>query len=603
MTPTAAKPVRYQLVVRHFGNANATNRQNGTLAENGCGRFADVNAAALQSLRELGATHVWLTGCLRQATLTDHSAVGLPSDDPDVVKGIAGSFYAVRDCFDVSPDYAVDPAARLAEFEAMVGRVHAAGMRALIDFVPNHVARGYRSVVRQDLNFGDGDDPACFFSPHNHFFYLADPPGQSLRLTKPTGWDPPGVTFDGRFPPEDGSTPGRTPRATGNNVASAAPGLHDWYETVKLNYGYDFLARTGHYDPRPRTWDVMDAVLAHWQARGVDGFRCDFAHYVPPEAWAFLIGQARRRDPAVYFFAEAYPWAGSGDPITDRRQLVDAGFDAVYDDESYNCLKRIYQGTGGPDEYDRAVGSASPAARRRAVRYLENHDERRIASPVVTGVGQGESGFGSADAGYQLAPLQLLSGPGPVLVYNGQEVGEPAAGAEGYGGDDGRTTLFDYWSVPALARWANGGAYDGSRSTPAERDLRRFYADLLALCQDPAVRADGYWGLRYINRPDRHPDCPGDLYAFARFAAGAGRLLVVVATFAPAGGRTDGPIRIPPELAEAAGLPATLAVTLRLDRGGARDAVVAGRTSPAALAEAGFAASVPGQGCHVYLIA
>src|SRR3712207_4820858 len=181
--PTEVKPVIYQLVVRYFGNTNETNQRDGSLSANGCGRFVDVSAVALRSLRDLGATHVWLTGCLRQATLTDHSAVGLPPDDPDVVKGIAGSFYAVRDLFDVCPDYARDPAARLAEFDALVGRVHDAGMRALIDFVPNHVARGYRSVVRPDLNLGDGDDTTRFFAPGNHFFYLVDPPGQALRLT------------------------------------------------------------------------------------------------------------------------------------------------------------------------------------------------------------------------------------------------------------------------------------------------------------------------------------------------------------------------------------------------------------------------------------
>lgn len=594
------KPVVYQLVVRYFGNINATNRNDGPLAINGCGRFEDVSAAALLSLRDLGATHVWLTGCLRQATLTDYSAIGLPADDPDVVKGIAGSFYAVRDCFDVSPDYARDPAARLAEFDAMVARIHDAGLKALLDFVPNHVARGYKSVVRPDLNFGAGDDTTRSFSPDNHFFYLTDPLGQALRLAKPAGWKPTGVEFDGRYAPEDGG-PGRPPKVTGNNVASASPSVDDWYETVKLNYGYDFATRRGVYDPRPRTWDVMDAVLAHWQARGVDGFRCDFAHYVPPEAWAFLVTAARRRDPAAYFIAEAYPWPGSGDPITDRQQLVDAGFDAVYDDDTYNHLKRIYQGTGGQDEYARSAAAASAVARRRAVRYLENHDERRIASPIVAAGGPGESGFGSADAGYQLAPLQLLSGPGPVLVYNGQEVGEPAAGAEGYGGDDGRTTLFDYWCMPAVARWVNHHACDGGRSSEAERALRRFYGDLLALCQDPAVRADGYWGLKYLNRPDRYADCPGELYTFARFADGGGRLLVVVANF---NGSADvrGQVRVPPDLVAVSGLPAAVAVRLRLDRGGANDAVI-GRTSSDDLVAGGFAVTVPAQSTHVYLIA
>ncbi|MDB5294774.1 MAG: alpha-amylase [Phycisphaerales bacterium] len=597
--PVDVKPVIYQLVVRYFGNINPTNRRDGTREVNGCGRFADINPAALRAIRELGATHVWLTGVLRQATLTNHSALGIPPDHPDVVKGLAGSFYAVKDCFDVCPDYAENPADRLAEFDALLGRVHDAGLKALIDFIPNHVARGYRSVVRPDLDFGAGDDTTKFFHPQNHFFYVVDPPGQPLRLEKPEAWCPPGVTFDGGYPAEDGS-PGRPAKATGNNVATASPGVFDWYETVKLNYGWDFVAKAGHYAPRPRTWDVMDAVLAHWQALGVDGFRCDFAHYVPPEAWAFLVDRARERDPAAYFMAEAYPWAGSGDPITDRRQLTDAGFDAVYDDDSYNRLKEVYQGSGGQDDYARSAAAASAAARRRVVRYLENHDERRVASPVTRDEGPAECGFGSPAAGYQLAPLQLLSHPGPVLVLNGQESGEPGAGHEGYGGEDGRTTLFDYWCMPEHAKWVTGHRYDGGQLSADVLALRRFYAALLELCQDPAVRADGYWGLKYWNRPDRFADCPDALYTFARFADGGGRLLLVVTNF-NVEAATEGRVRVPDELAAVAGLRPEVTVRLRLDEGGTRDVAVV-QVSRDALATEGFAVRVPGQRSYVYEI-
>lgn len=595
-----AKPVIYQLVVRYFGNTNTTNRRDGSLAENGCGRFEDVNEAALRSLRELGVTHVWLTGCHRQATLTDHSAIGLPPDDPGVVKGVAGSFYAIRDYFDVCPDYARDPANRLAEFEAMIGRIHAAGMKALLDFVPNHVARGYHSVVRPALDFGVGDDTSRFFDPANHFFYLVDPPGQALQLPRPTHWDPPGVTFSGGYAREDGS-PGRPPKATGSNAATATPGPHDWYETVKLNYGYDFTTRTGHYDPPPRTWDVMDEVLAYWQHLGVDGFRCDFAHYIPPEAWRHLITRARARDATVFFLAEAYPYEGSGDPITDMRQLVEAGFDAVYHDASYNSLKRIYQGAGTQDEYHTTMVSLSPALRRRYVTYLENHDERRVASPIDPGAGWSESGFGSMRAGCLLAPLQLLMGPGPVLMLNGQEVGEPGAGTEGYRGDDGRTTVFDYWCMPEFAKWVNGHAYDGGGLSDEQRALRRFYAALLALCQDEAVRRGEYWGLKYFNRPDLFADCPDAIYSFARFVPGSGRLLLTAGNFdraAAAAGR----LRLPAEVIEQAGLRAEATVRLVLDGSGVRDDAVA-RHPPSALFTDGFEVSIPKESAHVYAVA
>src|SRR6266446_4427973 len=224
-TPGAAmaapeKPILYQLVVRYFSNINLTNQRDGTIETNGCGKFADITAVALEALRDFGVTHLWLTGCLRQATLTEYP--GLPADDADVVKGRAGSFYAVRDYFDVCPDYALDPAKRLAEFEALIERVHQAGLKALIDLVPNHVARGYHSVVKPRLDFGLGDDTSRFFDPANHFFYLVDPPGRKLRLSKPAHWNPPGVTFDGLFAPEDGS-PGRPPKATGNNVVTPSP--------------------------------------------------------------------------------------------------------------------------------------------------------------------------------------------------------------------------------------------------------------------------------------------------------------------------------------------------------------------------------------------
>lgn len=592
-----AKPIVYQLVVRYFGNVAGANAVDGDLATNGCGRFEDVSEVALARLAELGVTHVWLTGVLRQATLTDRSALGLPADPPEVVKGRAGSFFAVRDACDVCPDYAVDPARRMEEFEALVRRVHDAGLKALIDLVPNHVSRNHASA-NPACDYGAGDDPSRFFDPRNAFFYLADPPGQALVLPTPPQWRPDGVTFSGRFAREDGS-PGHTPRATGDNVATPWPQAWNWYEVVKLNYGYDFVRRVGAYDPTPRTWGMVDAALAFWQARGVDGFRCDFAHYVPAEAWAFLIGRARDRRPDAWFLAEAYPSPGSGDPVERRDQLLQAGFDAVYHYQSYEALKEIYRGAS-VDAYDlemRAVGED----RARLLEYLENHDERRVPSPIARGVGSGESGFGSADAGRQLAPLQFLAGRGPVLLLNGQEVGERGEGATGFKLDNGRTTIFDYWRMPQFSLWVNGHRYDGGGLDDRAAGLRRFYADLLALCADPAVLGEGHWSLRYANRASSGAGCSDWLYPFARFAPGAGRLLAVVANFRP-GSAEAGRIRIPPELADAAGLPPSGArVRLVLDEGGRRDQAL-GSFSRQALADPGFEASVSDQACNVYAV-
>ncbi len=596
MTATR-KPIIYQLVIRYFGNTNLTNAWAGAMEVNGCGKFNDITSAAIDSLRQLGITHIWLTGCLRQATLTAYPQLGLPADDPDIVKGRAGSFYAVRDYFDVCPDYAKDPAARIDEFEALVTRIHAAGLKVLIDFVPNHVGRSYSSAIRPDLNFGVGDDQTQFFSPANCFFYLVDPPGQQLRLSHPAHWQPAGVTFDGRFEPEDGG-PGRVPKATGNawkDGSTSQPSENDWYEAVKLNYGFNYHDETGHYSPPPRTWLLMDEVLTFWQSKGVDGFRCDMAQLVPREAWSYLIRRARQpdRDPSVFFLAEAYVGSSPYDPVKSVSELLDAGFDAVYHDNSYNRLTGIYSGRTDPQAYDDEMKSLSARERQSAVEYLENHDKPRVAAAI------GNGGFGSAGANYQLAPLQFLYSNGPALILNGQEIGESGDGFEGFSADDGRTTFFDYWCMPEFSKWVNGHAYDGGLLSPAQTRLRRFFADLISLCQDASVRANGYWSLKYFNRSSQFADCPDDLYTFARFESGSGRMLLILTNFRP--GATSGRIRIPPELSAAAKLPQTVSMQLVFNRGGACK-IPAVNTTRDQLATAGFAVLLSNQETQVYLI-
>lgn len=587
----SARPVIYQLVVRLFSNSDETRTRDGTLAENGVGHFSDIDANALTEIRALGATHVWLTGVLRQATLTDWSSVdpALAADDPDIVKGRAGSFYAVRDYYDVSPDYADDPARRLEEFSALVDRIHAAGMQVIIDLVPNHVARSYGSVVHPEWDFGATDDRSVFFSPSNSFFYLS---GGALTLNRPPSWTISGLPFDGRFPGEDGTSM-RPARATGNNVTSTNPSATDWYETIKLNWGANFTDGARDFDPVPTTWTLFDHVIAYWQDLGVDGFRCDFAHFVPTEAWRFLIDAARTRDADAFFFAEAYD---------NLPGLLGAGFDAVYHDAAYDALKGLYLGRTTQEQLSDVFGGLDDAARGGYLHYLENHDERRIASPIVTSGGVDDSGFGGANAGRQLAPLLYLYSQGPILFYNGQEVGEPGAGIEGFGGDDGRTSIFDYGSMPRMVGWVNGGAYDGGGLDAAGRALRSYYADLLALSQDPSARGAGYWGLEYWNDPSRFGDVPEAFYSFARFEPGGERLMIVVANFA-AGSASTGAIRIPLELATAAGLPASRAFVVRrvLSEAGAVDASL-GPITRDQLVSNGFSVSVPDQSAHVFIV-
>jgi glycosidase len=566
---TNAERVRiYQLMPRLFSNTNARRKPNGTLMENGVGKFNDLTARALAAIKEMNFTHAWLTGILSHATSTNYSEFGLPADQPDLLKGLAGSPYAVRDYFDVCPDYAMDPTERLVEFGSLIGRAHAAGLRVIIDFIPNHVARSYFSNVRPSLCFGRDDDPTKFCDPQNNFFWLqTDAPGGGPPLRLPS------VSESGELVSPtcrvlgsgDGVFSGERERGrvTGNNVISWRPSLNDWYETVKLNYGYDFT--TGHRAypcaenpeaPLPDTWLKMDAVLAYWQSFGIDGFRCDMAHMVPPEFWAWALDKARQRDPNIFFAAEAYDndpmKVGRGNVMID---LLNAGFDAVYDDPSYKSLKQMYDGSNWANDLDRALACAEREyIFQNSLRYAENHDEVRLA-------GRDQWGNVGMAVGRAVSAILYGVGRGPILLYSGQEVGEPANGAEGFGGDDARTTIFDYWSMPELARWVNGHRFDGGQLRPEQRELRDFYSRLLALVGEPAFRDGEFFGLNYANidRPGfgrlRGETASGHwLYAFLRSDRRTSQRFLVVANLHPSETFTDIHVRIPPEALEFMGL-------------------------------------------------
>ncbi|MBN1506262.1 MAG: hypothetical protein JW955_05425 [Sedimentisphaerales bacterium] len=575
----AGRPCIYQLFVRQFSNVNGTRRPNGTLAENGVGKFSDLNDRALGSLRELGVTHLWLLGVLRQATATDYSSIGLPADDPDLLKGIAGSPFAIRDYFDVCPDYADEPARRLDEFQALLARIHGQGLKAIMDCVPNHVARSYRSVVRPDLSFGAKDDCSRFFAPGNNFFYLQGRP--PLRLPTVKDGKPVSPTCqvvggcDGFFDGERDHG-----RVTGNNIVSWTPNGGDWYETVKLNYGFDFTK--GRHGPKeyptaaepdkpiPDTWVKMDAVLAHWQKLGVDGFRCDMAHWVPLEFWRWAIERARQRDGGMLFVAEAYD--DDSNKLTDGNvltALIDAGFDAVYDDQSYDILKGLYDGPKWANDLDGVLGAVAPL--HRSLRYAENHDEVRLANPTQWG------GLGAA-VGRPVSAILFGLGRGPLLVYNAQEVGEPALGAEGFGGDDARTSIFDYWSMPELAKWVNGHRYDGGRLASQQIELRAWYARLLTLTNEPALRRGEFIPLnRANNQNPRFGRLDGEttsghwLYAFLRHEKTGGQRFLIVANLHGQQTLRDVRIAFSPEAIAALGAAAGDAKIEFCDRLAAKD--------------------------------
>lgn len=504
------RPVIYQLFVRHFSNFTTGGMPWGDKETNGCGTFNGVTDTALEQIARMGVTHVWFTGVLRHATQTAHE--GIPADPACIVKGKAGSPYAITDYFDVDPDLAENVSNRREEFAALLARCRRWGMVPIIDFVPNHVSRNYLSRVRPEHSFGACDDVRSFFARDNSFYYL-EPPGTDTPMQLPGG----------EFLPERGKG-----RVTGNNVASWNPGAYDWYETAKLNYGTDY--RHGSHAATmlpsllapeyalPRTWRLMNEVLAYWQNMGVGGFRCDMAHMVPLPFWRWIIAHARLRDRSAYFIAEGYD---------DHMKLVDgpvhqallsAGFDGVYDGVAYESLRKVYE-NGAPVlglDKQHIPGSA---LFRGGVRYIENHDEPRIASPLYWG------GVGTLVCPAVMV-AQYATTVGPVLVYNGQETGECAEGPCGYGGDNGRTSIFDYTNLPRLQHWTNGGKYDGAMLTPAEQELRHFTAHLLTLLQHPALSKGDFYGLNWANKET--PGFGSGMYAFLRHCRKAKSTLLIV---------------------------------------------------------------------------
>lgn len=501
------KLVIYQMMTRLFGNRKATNKTYGTLQENGVGKFNDISDKALQEIKKLGATHVWYTGVIEHAVLTDYTKFGVALDDADVVKGRAGSPYAIKDYYDVNPDLAVDVRKRMSEFEALVARTHGNGLKVLIDFVPNHVARFYTSDAKPTgvQDFGIQDDKTVSFKASNNFYYI---PGQALQV--PKTYNPLSGTHRG--PQEDGKFQENPAKVTGNDVFNAAPSENDWFETVKLNYGVDIQNnRTKHFSPTPDTWLKMRDILLFWAGKGVDGFRCDMAEMVPVEFWAWAIPQVKEKHPGITFIAEIY------NPKEYRNYIQTGHFDYLYDKVGlYDAVRRLMEnkGQGNTAEITKVWREESQGISNHMLRFLENHDEQRLASSEFAG---------TPLAGIPAMTLSATLGSGPVMVYFGQEVGEPGKGHEGFQGEDGRTTIFDYWGVPAHQAWMNGGKFDGGKLTQDQKDLRAFYTKLLNLSTSrEAIRQGKFYALTAQSN-----DAPAGVYAYVRHTAQE-RILVLV---------------------------------------------------------------------------
>ncbi|MBW6498004.1 MAG: alpha-amylase family protein [Bacteroidales bacterium] len=481
------KPVIYQLLVRLAGNRNISKKPFGSIDENGCGKFNDLDAHFLGEIKNLGVTHLWLTGVLEHASCTDYSAFGIVADNPLIVKGLAGSPYAIKDYYDVCPDLAINVNERMQEFEDLLKRCNGAGLIPIIDFVPNHVARQYRPDNNPPgiKSLGENDKSTLGFHPNNNFYYL---PGQALRMPREV-YELPYVKDNPleKFVEEPA-------KATGNDQFTAAPSINDWYETIKLNYGVDYQGGGGkHFDPIPDTWQKMGEILLFWAQKGVKGFRCDMAEMVPVEFWQWAIGEVKNKLPEVIFIAEIYNPGGYKDYVET------GGFDFLYDKVGlYDTLREVMTGRKPASSITR-VWQDLDGLDSRKLRFLENHDEQRIASRQFAG---------NARAGIPAMAVAATLHQGPLMVYFGQELGEPAEGAAGFSGDDGRTTIFDYFHVPAFQQWFNNGKCIEEKLSTEQKSLRRAYKQLIKLCKDPIIASGNFYDLQWYNqnKPGFKPD-------------------------------------------------------------------------------------------------
>ena len=487
------KIIIYQLLPRLYGNRNTTRKENGSIADNGCGKFNDLTTSVLKSIQQKGVSHIWFTGVIRHATKTDYTAHGIPANHPAIVKGNAGSPYAITDYYDVDPDLAEDVDNRMAEFEALVSRARKARLGVIIDFVPNHVARQYASLCKpkgvKDLGADDNRDHG--FNPQNNFYYC---PGCSF--------EPYLDLYAGTAEPYHEEPA----KATGNDHFDNKPGQNDWYETVKLNYGVDYYAGgIGYFNPVPDTWFKMRDILLFWASKGIQGVRCDMAEMVPVEFWRWAIAEVRRQYPDYLFIGEVY------NPAL-YRQYVEAGFTYLYDKVGmYDTLRDITAG-GSATRITSAWQSTDDIADH-MLYFLENHDEQRIASQFFAG-----------DA-FKAVPAFVVSTlfrSCPYMHYFAQEYGEKGMDKEGFSGCDGRTTIFDYWSVDTMCR------ADEGKLTDDEKALADIYSRIMNFARTDKTVSGQSYDLMYAN-PHSASFNPDRQYAFLRRSGR--QLLVVVVNF------------------------------------------------------------------------
>lgn len=499
-TQMKKKVVVYQVFTRLFGNTNTTNKPWGTLEENGVGKFNDFTDKALNEIKDLGVTHIWYTGVPHHDVITDYTKYGISNDDPDIVKGRAGSPYAVKDYYNVNPDLAENVENRLQEFEALIERSHKAGLKVIIDIVPNHVARNYQSLSNPEgaSDFGAEDDKTKTYDVNNNFYYN---PGEEFKVPEwKHGYQPLGGE---EHPLADSKFEEVPAKWTGNGSRASQPDINDWYETVKVNYGVspdgkkDFEELPEGFDNEdykkhfkfwkdkvvPSSWKKFKDIALYWIAKGVDGFRYDMAEMVPVEFWSYMNSYIKMDNPDAFLLAEVY------NPSLYRDYIRKGKMDYLYDKvQLYDTLKHVMQGHGKTDNIPLILDDLRDIEHH-MLHFLENHDEQRIASPDFAG---------NAQKGKPAMVVSATSTTSPTMVYFGQEFGE--SGAEDLGfGDPTRTSIFDYGSVPSQVRWVNEKKFDGGQSTEKEKNLRDFYKRLLNFTINSSALMGDYQDIQLYN--------------------------------------------------------------------------------------------------------
>lgn len=372
----------------------------------GEGRFDSFDEASFDYFKSIGVDAVWYTGVVRHAC-------GKP-----FVKGDPGSPYSIYDYKDVNPYLAEKEEARLDDFKSLISRTHAAGLKAFIDFVPNHV------------------------SPDNV-----------------------------------------------NGIPVTGSCDFDWTDTVKIDYG------------NPGTLAVLAGILRFWVELGVDGFRCDMVELVPVDAMSYLISSLKADYPDLTFIAEVYE-------KDSYARYVEAGFDLLYDKSGlYDSLRNIICNGLSARAITWNWQRLGPL-QGRMLNFLENHDERRLASHAFAA---------EARKGYAAAAVSALFNDASMMVYFGQEAGEDATESE-----DGRTSIFN-WCRPATVGRLYNEIHGIESLLEDEREVLSRYREILNAAASSPFRNGANYDLCYMQEEgfdqDRH-------FAFLRYDAERTALVV-----------------------------------------------------------------------------